>query len=172
MPGARSAPPLGFITFVVPNRSRSSQVVTALSGTSWSIMLQASTEFDGHRHGLERMKFTRRLPMVVGGGALLVVSGLVAAWASFPHLFGEPQAFQLLVCASVVFAPLMLLVGGVAGLANPISGCIHLTVGLGVLFAFPICPLLHFRRARLLGVLGLIGWAICQAYVVLAWNSL
>ena len=121
------------------------------------------------------MEHSQQLRIIAGGTALVVITGLAGAWLGHPSLFAEPRFFQLIVTASVVFAPVFLLLAGMlslAGGASSVSNYIFFVVAVGAFGAFPLYPVLRLRRAGAVSVVGLVGWLACQWYVVSAWESL
>jgi hypothetical protein len=113
------------------------------------------------------MALSQRLRILLGGWALVVLTGVVAACAFFPGAFSKFLSLGLLVAAAVVFAPVSIILAGIASLSTGSAVAVLLVAG-GVLtvFAFPIYPILRLRRFGWVSVIGLIAWIICQMYMV------
>jgi hypothetical protein len=115
------------------------------------------------------MTLSKRLRILLGGGALVVVTGVVAAWAFLPGFFAKSFSLGLLAAAAVVLAPLLLIPAGIASLSTGPATAVLLIAGAVVtVLAFPIYPILRLRRFGWVSFAGLLAWIICQLYVVVA----
>ena len=116
---------------------------------------------------------SQRLRIVLGGGALVVVTGFVVAWDLLPGLFAESGPIRPLVIAAVVLAPLFLIPAGIASLSTGSATAFLLIAGgVATVLAFPVYPILRPRSAGWVSVIGLLAWIACQLYVALAAQAL
>jgi hypothetical protein len=125
--------------------------------------------FDVRTRGLVKMTVSQRLRIMLGGSALLVVTGTAVACAFLPGFFAKSVSLGILVAAVVVMAPLFLVAAGVASLSTgPVTAVLLIAVAVATVLAFPIYPILRLRRFGWVSVAGVLAWIMCQLYVVVA----
>jgi len=119
------------------------------------------------------MTLSQRLRIVLGGGALVTLTGVAAAWAFFSGTFAKFLSLGLLVAAAIVLAPVFLILAGVASQSTgPVTAALLIAGGVVTLLGFPIYPILRLPRWRLVSFVGLLAWIACQVYVVAAARAL
>jgi hypothetical protein len=121
------------------------------------------------------MAFAERLRTIALGGAMRLVSGLLAAGLGFPRLFMDPPGVEAFAAglALFVFAPVFVVLTGIGSWRGPaVAPAYVVAVGFGAITA----PLFHlFVKARwghFVTFGGLIAWIICQMYMALAATAL
>ena len=127
--------------------------------------------FDGRSDGFRQMGLPTRFRIIVPGGATILVLGLLGAWMSLASFFVDP-GFNTAArySASVVLAPLFLLVPGVhpsAGEAASISAQSS-AIAVIAIATLPWHPIFPSRWAAGLTILGLVGWLLCEILLVSA----
>jgi hypothetical protein len=104
-----------------------------------------------------------RLRFLFGGAALVTITGILSARVFLSEFFGHSFTESLFFSASVVLSPLILIP---AGLSDPsqYSSILFAAVGVVVLLAFPIGPLVRPRWFGRVGLVGLLLWISCQVF--------
>jgi len=135
------------------------------------------TPFDGHAPANSDMRFPPRLRIVAPGGALMLISGLAAAWIGFPILFTSPREFEPFVAgvAVFIFAPLLFAVGGIAswvtGGGSPAPAYV-IALALVAVSGYPVHAIVDRPWAVRVTTVGLVAWILCQVFMILAFRSI